>query len=315
MLFKLLKIKNIFYFFLYLFFFSLYSFNSFSIENKIIVKIENQIITNIDINNEAKYLIALNPNLKNLNNAKIIEIAKNSLIREKIKEIEISKIKEIKIQTEYLNSIIENIYRNIGFTNEDDFVRYIKSFNISIDEVRKKISNEALWNQIIYKKFNSKIKINKEKIKLEIENSKFTSNDFLLYEIVYGIEKNNRPDDIHKKIKQSINDNGFENTASIFSVSNSARTGGKLGWINENSLSKKILREISNINIGGYTNPILIPGGFLILKVEDKKTIDKKIDFDKEFALRIRASQNQQLNQYSNIYYNKLKKNITINEN
>ena len=315
MLFKLLKIKNIFYFFLYLFFFSLYSFNSFSIENKIIVKIENQIITNIDINNEAKYLKALNPNLKNLNNAKIVEIAKNSLIREKIKEIEISKKRGIQIQTEYLNNIIENIYKNIGFTNEDDFIRYIKSFNISIDEVRKKISNEALWNQIIYKKFSSKIKINEEKIKQEIESSKFTSNDFLLYEIVYGVEKNNRPEDIYKKIKQSINDNGFENTASIFSVSNSARTGGKLGWINENSLSKKILGKISNMKIGEYTNPILIPGGFLILKVKDKKTIDKKIDFDKEFALRIRALQNQQLNQYSNIYYNKVKKNITINEN
>ena len=59
---------------------------------------------------------------------------------------------------------------------------------------------------------------------------------------------------------------------------------------------------------------MLIPGGFLIIKLKNKKEIEKKIDFEKELNLRIRSLQNQQLNQYSNIYFKKIKKNISINE-
>ncbi len=291
-------------------------FNSkaISIENKIILKVNNKIITNIDIYFEAKYLKALNPNLKTLDENKILEVAKTSLIREKIKEIEISKFNKNEINEEYLESIIKSIYTNIGLKNKEEFLNYINSHKIDFSTIKKKLTNEAIWNQLIYNKFFSKLNIDKEKIREDIKLNKIKSNSYLLYEIVYSADQNIEAKKIFNEIKKSISENGFENTASIFSISASSKVGGNLGWINENSVNKKILKEISKLEIGQYTNPILIPGGFLILSVKDKKEVEKKIDINKELALRIRSLQNQQLNQYSNIYFKKIKKDIVINE-
>ncbi len=283
-------------------------------ENEIIVKIDNKIITKIDINNELKYLRSLNPNLKNLSKNDLFQIAKTSLIREKIKEIEISKMDNITINQDYLNNIISGIYKNLGYTNKEEFLNYLKIQNIDIEEIEKKISKEALWNQLILNKYKKKVKINEKKIKKKIENTKKFSNSYLLNEIIFNTEKKDEFRIIFEKIKKSIEINGFENTASIFSISDTSKIGGKLGWINESSISKKILEEIKNLNDGEYTNPIQIPGGFLVLNVKEKKTVEQKTDVEAEFLLRVKALTNQQLNQYSNIYFNKIKKNIKIYE-
>jgi peptidyl-prolyl cis-trans isomerase SurA len=285
-----------------------------SIENKIILKINNSIITNVDVINEANYLQALNPNLQNLEKNKILEIAKNSLIREKIKEIEILKASKTSINSDYLESLIKSIYTNIGFKNKNEFIEHLKKFNIDIQTIEKKLSDETLWNQLIYNKFFSKVKIDKEKIKKDINLVNRKSKSYLLNEIVYSVDKNDEKKELFKKIKESIVQNGFENTAAIYSIAETSKTGGNLGWINENTINKNILRYISKLKIGEFTNPILIPSGFLILKVKNIKEIEKKIDIEKELNLRIRSMQNQQLNQYSNIYFKKIKKNILIDE-
>ena len=300
--------------FLLLIFFLLVQTSIFAFENEIIVKVDNKIITKIDIKNEAKYLSSLNPNLKNLKENDLFQIAKSSLIREKIKEIEISKIDNININQDYLNNIISSIYKNIGLTNKNEFLNYLKIQNIDIEEIEKKISKEAIWNQLIYKKYKKKVKIDENKIKKEIENNKQFANSYLLYEITFNTEKKDDLQIIFEKIKKSIEINGFENTASIFSISDTSKVGGKLGWINENSISKKIVEEIKNLNDGEYTNPIQIPGGFLVLSVKEKKTLEQETDVEAEFLLKVKALTNQQLNQYSNIYFNKIKKNIKIYE-
>ena len=300
--------------FLLLIFFLSIQTSVFAFENEIIVKVDNKIITKIDIKNEAKYLSSLNPNLKNLKENDLFQIAKSSLIREKIKEIEISKIDNININQDYLNNIISSIYKNIGLTNKNEFLNYLKIQNIDIEEIEKKISKEAIWNQLIYKKYKKKVKIDENKIKKEIENNKQFANSYLLYEITFNTEKKDDLQIIFEKIKKSIEINGFENTASIFSISDTSKVGGKLGWINENSISKKIVEEIKNLNDGEYTNPIQIPGGFLVLSVKEKKTLEQETDVEAEFLLKVKALTNQQLNQYSNIYFNKIKKNIKIYE-
>ena len=198
--------------------------------------------------------------------------------------------------------------------NETEFIRYLNSHDVKIETVKNKLANEALWNQIIYKKFFSKVKIDKDKIKNEIEKNKSNINSYLLYEIIFNLNENSKLDEVYKKIKKSISINGFENTASIFSISDSSKTGGRIGWINESSINKKIQKQIINTKIGEFTKPIIIPGGFLILQVKDKKKIEQEIDINSEIELKIRALRNQQLNQYSNIYFNKIKKNITIYE-
>ena len=285
-----------------------------SIENKIILKINNSIITNIDIINEANYLQALNPNLQNLEKNKILEIAKNSLIREKIKEIEILKTGIRSINSDYLENLIKSIYTNIGFKNKNEFIEHIKKFNINIQTIEKKLSEETLWNQLIYNKFFSKVKIDKEKIKKEINLVNRKSKSYLLNEIVYSVDNNDEKKILFEKIKESIAQNGFENAAAIYSIAETSKTGGNLGWVNENTINKDILKYISKLKIGEFTNPILIPSGFLIIRVKDIKEIEKKIDIEKELNLRIRSMQNQQLNQYSNIYFKKIKKNILIDE-
>jgi len=306
-----MHIKIISYLIFLIFFFTS---SASSIENKIILKINNSIITNVDVINEANYLQALNPNLQNLEKNKILEIAKNSLIREKIKEIEILKTGIRSINSDYLENLIKSIYTNIGFKNKNEFIEHLKKFNISIQTIEKKLSEETLWNQLIYNKFFSKVKIDKEKIKKDINLVNRKSKSYFLNEIVYSVDKNDEKKILFKKIKESIAQNGFENAAAIYSIAETSKTGGNLGWISENTINKDILKYISKLKIGEFTNPILIPSGFLILKVKDIKEIEKKIDIEKELNLRIRSMQNQQLNQYSNIYFKKIKKNILIDE-
>ena len=300
-----------------IFIFILFTFSitkTFSSENKIIVKVNNEIITFIDIVNEIKYLKALNPNLNNLEEDSIYEIAKNSLVREKIKEIEISKLQSIEISQQYLEHVIKQVYEKIGIANKETFIEYLNKLDIDFSIVEKKLSNEAIWNQLIYEKYNSQLKIDKQEIKKDVRNLKSTSTSFLLSEIVFRIENKNEEEKYIDKINKSISQNGFENTALIFSISDSSNAGGKLGWVNENSISKKILNELIGLKKNQYTKPILIPSGYLILYIQDIKQIEKKIDFKKEVEIRMRSLQTQQLNQFSNIFFNKIIKNVIINE-
>ena len=303
---KVIKLTFIFTLFLQSF--------ALSIENKIMLKINNQIITTIDVNQEANYLKALNPNIQNLDKKKILDIARSSLIREKIKEIELSKYKKNKIDPKYLEQIIQSIYRKIDLENKSEFKKYVKNFGIDIEIIEKKLQIETRWNQLIYKKFFSKLKIDKESIRKNIDANREKSISFLLYEIVFSIDKDNQNNEVFNSIEKSILKEGFENAAAIYSISESSKTGGNLGWVNENNINNKILKNVNTLEIGQHTKPILIPGGFLILLLKDKKNVEKKIDIEKELVLRIRSLQNQQLNQYSNIYFKKIKKDILINE-
>ena len=306
--------KLIKYHFLLILFSSFFDTHINAIESKIILKIDNNIITSVDVENEAKYLKVLNPKLKNLDNNKIFEIAKNSLVRENIKMIETSNYQLQSLDEKYLENIMKNIYEGIGIGSMTEFLEYIANHNINIETIKKKLEIEANWNQLIYQKFYSKLKIDKKKIKDEIKLNKKFTNSYFLYEILFSAKKSDEATNKYNKIIKSIEKDGFENTASIFSLSDSGKTGGQLGWINERSLSKKILNEISKIKKNEITNPIRIPGGFLILYIKDIKKIEKEVDIDKEFTLMVRDLQNQQLNQYSSIYFSKIKKNIEINE-
>ena len=288
---------------------------AFAIESKIIVKVNNSIITNLDVLNEEKYLKLLNPNLSLLDKNKMNTVAKQSLIKEKIKLIAISENKIIKIDNSYLENLIETIYSKIGIKNKDAFIKYLETEGLSYEEIKSKIGIEAKWNQIIIDKYLSELKIDNEEIKKEIlleENQKSVS--YFLYEILYNAETKEKIQELGKNIEKSLIENGFENTASIYSISQSSKSGGKLGWISEKSLNKKILNKISNLKLGEISDPIVIPGGILLILLKDKKIVNSKIDINKELPKRINDLKNQQLNQFSNIYFLKIKKNIIINE-
>ena len=287
---------------------------SSSIENKIEFKVNNEIITSIDIIKELGFLTALNPKILELTKDQIFEISKNSIIREKIKIIEILKFKKkIEIEKNYLSQLVRQSYLKINLNSENEFLDYLSNYNLEFKDFKKKLTIEAMWNQLIYSKFKSKIDIDKNKIKNNItngKNNKVTS--FNLSEIIFNIEQNQVIEKRFKKIKDDIGLNGFENAALIHSISATSNNGGELGWVNQNSINQKLKEKIEKLNIGEFTKPIVIPGGFLIIMLNDIKEVDKEINFEEEIKKQISIKTNQQLNQFSNLYYNKIKKDIKI---
>ena len=284
-------------------------------ENKILFKIDNNIITSLDILNEIKYLNIINKKvLNNTSDEEIFEIAKKSLVREKIKEIELlNHVNEIKIEEKYLSSILLGYFKDYNINSKLEFEKYFSFYGLDPKNIEKKITIEILWNQLIYRKFRKNIKIDEDSIKNKISNSK-NLKEYLLSEIVFDVKENENLNEKYLKIKNNINNSSFSEAALFFSTSNSANNGGDLGWIKETSIDKKILNHISSINVGEYTKPITIPGGFLILKINDIKISKIKNDAKKEFDLIVKRKTNNQLNQFSNVYFNKIKKNIQINE-
>jgi len=288
---------------------------SLSIETKIIHQIENEIITNVDIKNEFKYLLALNNNLKKLEKEKILAISNESAIREKIKKIEISKnFKEIKIDNEYLNLLLKNTYSRLNLQSLEELELYLKDYDLNLKEVKKKITIDALWNELIIKKYSSKVVINEAAIKKELlKNRKIQSKEYQLSEIIFEVDNKEEIERKYKEVVKSINEIGFVNSAATYSFSESAKIGGDIGWINEISLNNNIRKNIRSLKVGEFTKPIILSNGILILKLINTKNSETTIDIENELKKAIKYERNRQLNQYSKIYYNKIKKNLEFN--
>ena len=305
--------KNLKVFFIIIFFVFITNSNSF--ENKILFKIENKIITSLDVMKEYKYLIALNPNLKKYSKKNNIKLAKKSIVQEKIKNIEIERnFENPKVPEEFIEQIMRNIYTKIGLSNLNDFKKYLISSEIDFENVKKKLEIEALWNELIILKFSSKVKIDEKKLKDEITKNNSFLKSYLMSEISFEVSNIKDLENKFLEISNVINNKGFDFAALQYSSSPSSNLGGKLDWINENSLNKNIKKAIMDLEINDFTKPIPVPGGFLILQINDIKST--KIDLDVNYELKklINFERNNQLNQYSNIYFNKIKKDLEINE-
>jgi len=289
---------------------------SYSIENIVAVKINNEIITSLDIEEEVNYLSSLNSSLKDLERSELLLISKNSLIKEKIREIELLKYKQnLEITDDIFEKVIIMNYSKLGINTKEKFLEFIKSKNIEYGKIKKKLTIEIFWNELILSKFGSKVKIDEKKLKKQIENSKKRKNkSFLIQEIVFNIQDKSQLEFKFKEIEESIKNRGFKNTALIYSVSETSKSGGEIGWINENSLNDLIKKNLLDLKMGEYTKPILTPGGFVVLKLEDVRESELEIDLDNELEKLIKQNTNQQLNQFSNLFFNKIKNNTIINE-
>ena len=286
-------------------------------ESKIIYKIQNEIITNIDIKNEYKYLLALNNELQNLSKDKIYNISKESIIRETVKKNEILKrFKSLEIDENFLDTVIKNLYlKKLKLSSREDFIIYLKKYDLRIEDLEKKIKIDLLWNELIVKKYNSQIKIDVESIKKEINNNELLiTKKYLLSEIVFKIVSNTELNIKYTEIKNSIEENGFENTVLIYSIADSSKVGGNIGWINENQLTEKMVKNIEALKIGEHTKPIDVNGSKLILLLEDSKKTQVNLNIEEELSKLIQYETNKQLNQMSNMYYIRIKNNTLINE-
>ena len=309
-----MKFINLTIFVALLFFYSNKTLSDEKISIKI--KINNEIITNFDIERERKYLNILNPNLKDLSDQLQIKIAKDTISKEVIKRNTLKKYFDLENEDIVIDKFIENFYINLGFNNKIEFESHLLNFGWSLKEVEEKIKIEVMWNQFIFDRYKNQIKIDLDKLKNKIkldENNKFKSL-FNLSEIIFLVEKNNNYANTLNSIKKSISEIGFENTANLYSVSDSAKIGGKIGWIEENSLSVKLSNAVKTINVGEYTEPVKLNNGFIILKINNKKNEEKVIDFDNELKKLIKVEETKQLNNFSKIYFDKVKINTKINE-
>ena len=290
--------------------------NSAISENKIKIElqIENEILTNIDFLNEKNYLVALNNSLKNLPKDKLKKISKDSLIREKIKKIELLKIYDFKKADKYSGQILTDFYKRLNFKNKEEFNSYLINYNLNISDIKEKLKIETLWNELIFQKYKNQIKIDEEKIKLKIKNQKKFLKEYNVSEILFQLKSDENLADKYKLILKNIENSGFKNSANIFSLSDSSKFGGEIGWINETQMNDKLLKEIQKLNIDQITKPIQSSGGYLIIRLNDKRKKEKDLNFDKTFNQLVTEEKNRQLNQFSLIYFNKIKQNIYISE-
>ena len=287
-------------------------------DEKVLIKfkINNEIITNYDLEREKNYLSVLNPNLKKIEEELQIKIATDSIVKETVKKQELKKYFEIDNENIAVEKYIQNFFLNLGFNNILEFENYLMEFGWTLEEVKGKIKIEVLWNQIIFDRFKNQIKIDVDKLKSKIksnEKNKFKTL-YNLSEIIFQIEKNNTYIKTLDSIQKSIFEIGFENTANLYSISDSSKVGGKIGWINKNSLSPKISNSLREVDLGKFTKPVNLNSKFIILKINNVKKEERIIDINKELEKLMKAEQNRQLNNFSKIYFDRLKINTKINE-
>jgi len=294
---------------------NMYPIHLSSFEVKVLEKINNQIITNVDVENEYKYLSALNVKYKELDKQKMLKFAKESLIKEIIKKNELEKYFDLTKNNPATVDFVKNLYLGLGLKNEEEFKVYLQNYDIDIGVIYEKIIIENAWNQLIYTKYKDKVVINKKKIKNKLSLKKNEVIKYNISEIFFSAKTNNEYKDKISIIKKGINKDGFENTALLYSESDSAKNSGLLGWINENQLSKIFIPKFLGLKVGENTEPVDIPGGKLILKINAIKKELKEVDVDKELNNILKYEQNRQLNNFSLIYYNKIKNKITDAEN
>ena len=280
------------------------------------MKINNEIITTYDVEKEKNYLLALNPTLKEIEKNQLIILAKKSLTKEIIRKIEILKYVELNQENAQIDSVLDNLIKNLNFNSINEFENYLQDFDISIDYLKKKIEIENEWKNLIYFRYNNSVKIDKDDLNLKIEN--LIKNNFIieynLSEIIFTIGNNTTYDEVLKNIKKSINENGFEYTANLYSISDSAKVGGKIGWIAEKNLSLPIISKINELKKNEYSEPIKIENNFLILRINETRQKLFNLDKQTELEKMIMIERTKQLDKFSNIFYNKIKLNAKISE-
>ena len=297
-------------------FFSLINFSLSKINFEIKMKINNEIITTFDIEQEMNYLLALNPQLNRIEDRELEMLAKKSIIKEKIMENEILKYKKIEMKNFKFENYIGNLVKNSNFSNQEDFINYLMNFNISLDDLKKKIYIENEWKSLIYAKYIDSIKIDKVKLNKKIDNISKNKSllEYNLSEIVFKKENNTPLTELIDQIIKSIENVGFENTANLYSISDSSKVGGKIGWIQKNNLSEEINNNLVNLNKNSYSKPIQIGNNYLILKINDMRNTTIEIDKKKELEKMIMIETSKQLDKFSNIFFNKIKLNSKISE-
>ena len=308
------KIIKLIFFKIFLIIFLLINFSIANEEISIELQVADEIITNVDFIKEQNYLVALNNNLKDIPKNQLDKLARESLIREKIKKNELSKFYNFDKIDKFVDEILKEFYEKLNFNNINEFELYLKNYNLKISDIKNKLKIESLWNEFIFKKFQSQISINTEDIKTKIKLQKNIINEYNLSEILFELKSNEEVNEKYNLIINNIEKTGFKNSANIFSLTDTSKFGGEIGWVNQTHLNEALLKEIELLKIDEITKPIQTSSGYLIIKLNGKRKKEIKLDQEKLYQQMILEEKNRQLNQFSLIYFKKIKQNIFISE-
>ena len=219
------------------------------------------------------------------------------------------------VQDSFLDDKIEEIYKNLGFFNIKDFEKYLNQFDLKINDISKKIEIELKWNKLIYDKYKDQIIINEEILRKKIIDEFKNKDIYNLSELIFSSNTKKENEKKLLEVMKSIEEIGFENTVLIYSRSDSRKNSGNLCWVKELSLSNTIIKKLKKIEISEITEPIQIQNGILILKLNDKKKANMTLDnIDEELRELVKFETNKQLNIFSTIYFEKIKKRLEENE-
>lgn len=283
--------------------------------DKIILLVGNEVITNYDVDLEIKYLNLISDGkFKSSGREENIKTAKEYLIKDKIKINEIEKFPNLVIREEQLQFQINHIARSLGFGTTENLETFLIEDGYNIEELKKKITIELKWNQLVFQFYNNSVVIDKEKIEKKLKSAllKQKTEEYLISEIfIQGTEN----DELNRKfavVIDKIKNDGFENAAIKYSSSPSSPKGGGLGWIPESEISQNLLESIKKTTIGNITDPIRVPGGLVLFNVENKRHIEKKVDMENELNRLIEVEKEKQLTQFSITYFNLVKNNTII---
>ena len=284
---------------------------------KIITKVQDEIITNLDIENEKQYLLFLNPKLEKLNEKTIKSIAKDSLITEIIKKKEVEKFYNLNNKDNLLNNIEKRFIKNKNLNSKSELIKILEIKNLKYDNIKMKFLIEALWNQLIYNKYSNNLRVDENDLRQNLINQykvKEKKYEYNLSEILFTAKINESINETLDKLNKSIGEIGFENTANIFSISNTSKNGGLIGWVNELQISKKIQINIKKLKKNEVSMPIKIGTGYLLIKLNDKREFSQEINIESQVKELVKKETNRQLNTFSVMYFKRIRKNAEINE-
>ena len=289
------------------------------ISNKIVVTVGNLPITLYDLKQEVKLLSILNPGkLENQSIEDLQSLGIESLTIKKIKEQEIKKNQLDNTEDEeFIEYEISRVLKSLNM-DKPALERVFAENQLEIADLKNHILIEIKWNRLVYAIYKNKIKIDEESVNKKVEEYSMKENsydEYFLSEIIVPVSDSQNPNDVYQKVKSRLLSEKFENVAREISISQTRDAGGEVGWVSEKTIAEIVIKKIEDLNVGEITNPILIPEGIMIIKLNNKREIKNKINKDQLKRKIILNERDKILTTYSKMYLNKLKSNTMIEIN
>ena len=281
-----------------------------AISNSIIVKVGSEIITSTDLEHQVKLLVLINKlemtqeNVDRFKNNAIKSLIRNSIINIDIKKYNIESYNKNDLE-KYISSFSDTLG-----TNKDGLKDLFLSRGLSYEIFVERYKNELLWNTLIFKIYKNQININPVEVENEVNLRLIKNEEQIEYELSEIVIDNSSQ--LLSQIKEGIKKNGFSATAKKFSISETASSGGKIGFVNENSLSKEYLDEIRNLKKGQITNPIKNVSSLVFIKIDDIKIKRGKVDIQEIKEKILERKKKQKLNLFSRSHFSNIENTILI---